>query len=306
VHLLILGHSSIVGRRVLPAARACGAFDRISVASRHHAAAEFNDYDEALVKSGADVVYVSGVNAAHEEWAARALERDFHVVVDKPAFANAEAAERMAALARRRGKALAEATVFAFHPQMRAVCSLVQPGDAPRVAMTFSIPPLPAGDFRYRAASGGGSLNDIGPYVVAANRLLLGKAPDTVACVASGGPAAEVDTSFAALLGHTDGGAITAHCGFDTVYQNRLSVITRTRAIDAERIFSTPPDFSPQLKTVEADTPRTLVVPAADSFALFFSAFSDAIHAGNVSAFESALLEDARLLERLRHATGRM
>jgi hypothetical protein len=36
----------------------------------------FGDYEQALASSGADAVYVSGPNAAHAEWAMRALDRD--------------------------------------------------------------------------------------------------------------------------------------------------------------------------------------------------------------------------------------
>ncbi len=313
MHLLILGYSSIVRRRVLPAAKRVSAISRITVASRRGAASDgaagvewSPDYDRAIASAGADLCYVSGVNMAHAEWASRALDHGLHVMVDKPAFSDLETTERIARLARTRKRGLAEATVFGFHPQVQTLRTLIQDSTA-QATMTFTIPPLPAGDFRYRADCGGGSLNDLGPYVVATNRLLFGTAPAAVFCAATrqASSQADVDTSFSVLLAHENGGALAAHCGFETVYQNRLSLVTRTRAIDAERIFSTPPDFAPTLKVVESDVPRPVSVPAADTFALFLSAFCDAIDRDDFTAFESALLDDARLLDRLRQAAAR-
>lgn len=332
MQLLILGYSSIVRRRVLPAANAIGVFSRISVASRHHGPAKaghyapsadaghpagedgrpedvtwFTDYEQALRASGADVAYVSGVNSMHVAWATRALEHGLHVIVDKPAFPDVESAEQLVALARQRQRALAEATVFAFHPQMTELRSLMSDADATRVTMTFSIPPLPDDDFRYRSDSGGGSLYDLGPYVVATSRVLFGAVPTAVHCdvlTTRGSP--EVDTSFGVMLTHDARGVLAGHCGFETVYQNRLSAVTRTRAIDVERIFSTPPDFPPTLTVLEAGAARVVHVPAADAFGVFLGAFCDAIARNDFDAFLSALLEDARLLRRLRLAAGRM
>ena len=95
MHILFLGYSGIVRRRALPAARSVPAIRRISIASRSHGSAGagpgvpgigwFADYEEALASSGADLVYVSGVNATHTQWALRALEHGRHVIVDKPA-----------------------------------------------------------------------------------------------------------------------------------------------------------------------------------------------------------------------------
>jgi NDP-hexose-3-ketoreductase len=174
-----------------------------------------------------------------------------------------------------------------------------------RATMVFSIPPLPADDFRYRADCGGGSLNDLGPYVVAADRVLFGAPPVGVCCaVLSTAGSPQVDTSFSVLLTHENGRALIGHCGFVTHYQNRLSVLTRSCAIEVERIFSTPPDFVCTLTVTEPGRERAVTVPAADAFARFLQAFCEAIDRHELDCFEAALLADARLLARLREATG--
>jgi len=319
VHLLILGCSSIVRRRVLPAAAAVPAIGRVSVASRSRGAGVadsfagtdgpplgwFRDYDEALASSGADLVYVSGVNAAHAQWVLRALEHGRHVVVDKPAFPDLETAETAVRLARARGVGLAEATVFTWHPQAAALKALTDEAEAgaTRATATFSFPPLPAGDFRYRAACGGGSLYDLGPYAAATNRLLFGTAPAAVHCAVLT-RARGVDTSFSVLLTHAHGGSLAGHFGFVTAYRNRLSVLTRSRAMDADRVFTTPPDLACALRVREDRTDREVPIPAADAFARFLASFAAAAAGGGFEPFERALLEDAALVARLRRAAG--
>jgi predicted dehydrogenase len=147
VRLLVLGYGSIVRRRVLPAARSLAAITLISVASRRGRAPGadagitwFDDYDEALRSSGADAVYVSGVNTVHADWVCRSLERGLHVMVDKPAFLDVESAETAVALARRVGKGLGEATVFAFHPQASVLRSLLPPADTASTRVTACSP----------------------------------------------------------------------------------------------------------------------------------------------------------------------
>jgi predicted dehydrogenase len=315
VHLLILGCSSIVTRRVLPAALTCGRIHRISLASRTTADSPvpdrvtlYRDYDDAISVSGADVAYVSGVNAAHAQWIARALTAGLHVMVDKPAVLDVASAESVVALARRVRRGIGEATVFAFHPQIAALRALVPPADlaSTRATASFSIPPLPPSDFRYRHELGGGSLYDLGPYAAATSRLLFGEPPATVACtVLSTRGAPAVDTSFSMLLTYPGGGSLAGHYGFVTTYQNRLSVLSGSRVVDAERIFSTPPELACAMRVREPEGERIVAVPAADAFTLFLDAFTAAVDRGDLEAFESALLEDARLIARLRDASGR-
>ena len=323
MHLLFLGYSSIVRRRVLPAARSIAAIQHISVAShsqgRDGAAAGsggdsavddwYPDYEEALASAAADVVYVSGANAVHAEWVMRALHHGCHVIVDKPAFLDPETAEAAVRLAREKKRGLAEATVFAFHPQAAALREVLDATEAAtiRATATFSFPPLPPDDFRYRTDCGGGSLYDLGPYAAATNRLLFGAPPESVHCTVLSRDASRnpgVDTSFSVLMTHADGGSLAGHFGFVTAYQNRLAVVTRSRTLDADRLFTTPPDLACTLRVREGYDERTVPVAPGDAFARFLEGFLDAMDRRDFAAFERALLEDAALLARLRRAAG--
>ena len=107
MRLLILGFSSIVQRRVIPAAAATEAIDEISIASRSRAEPDqgwpkrgrfFSDYDAALRESYADVVYLSLPNAMHENWVLAALGAGKHVIVGCEACSTSIAAESASTL----------------------------------------------------------------------------------------------------------------------------------------------------------------------------------------------------------------
>src|SRR6185369_4992905 len=102
MRLLILGYSSIVERRVIPAAAKVEAIAEISIASKSRPQPEgwpkrdrfFNDYAAALRDSDSDLIYLSLPNAMHEPWVMAALAAGKHVVVDKPAMMTLAASER--------------------------------------------------------------------------------------------------------------------------------------------------------------------------------------------------------------------
>ncbi|AUX44414.1 oxidoreductase [Sorangium cellulosum] len=313
--VLLLGNSSLVRRRVLPALARLGVRD-IDVASVSRGAdvalppgatgRRYDDYRAALERSDAALVYVSTVNSTHEELAEGALDRGFHVVVDKPACLSVEASRRLVRLARQRGRCLAEATVYGYHPLYREVRRIFsEAGRSPtRLTATFSFPPLHPDNYRYRAALGGGSLLDLGPYAVTPGRLLFGSAePASIACRVVE-RAGEVDASFSVLMGFPGGRSLVGHYGMTTGYQNRLDVLGPDVVVSIDRAFSPPADLPIQLGVLERDRRRTVEVPAADSFAEFFRAVFEAIERGDHDGLAGDLLADAILLEALRRAAS--
>ncbi|WP_437276767.1 Gfo/Idh/MocA family oxidoreductase [Sorangium sp. So ce375] len=311
--VLLLGNSSLARRRVLPALARLGVRD-IDVASVSRSADValppgaagrcYDDYSAALARSDAALVYVSTINSTHEELAERALERGFHVVVDKPACLSAEASRRLVRLAREKGRCLAEATVYGYHPLYREVRRIF--GDAgrspTRLTATFSFPPLPADNYRYRAALGGGSLLDLGPYAVTLGRLFFASAaPESIACRVVE-RAGEVESSFSVLMTFPGGRSMVGHYGMTTGYQNRLEVLGPDVVVTIDRAFSPPADQPIQLGVSERNHRRTVDVSPADSFAEFFRGVFEAIARGEHDELARDLLADAILFEELRRA----
>ncbi|MDG2306760.1 MAG: Gfo/Idh/MocA family oxidoreductase [Candidatus Binatia bacterium] len=305
MRILILGDSAIARKRLLPALATLSEVTGVEVASRSASGAAFSDYESALAKSDADLVYVSLVNSSHALWAERALDTGRHVVVDKPAFLEREQAERLVELSRSRRLCLAEATAYTRHPQLTAIRDLfVRSGDAPRsIVATFSFPPLDAENFRYRKALGGGALYDLGPYAVSPGRLFWGERPAEVECriLSTAGPD-DVETSFSVLMIYTGGRALVGQFGFATAYRNRLSLLGNHRCVDVDRVFTTPASLDNELRVSQEGEVSVVKTPAADSFALFMKEVLAKIATRDLEGLRAELLEDALLLERMRRS----
>jgi predicted dehydrogenase len=313
MRLLILGHSSIVQRRVIAAAARTGAIGEISIASRSHPepaagwpkrGAFFADYDLALAESRADIVYVSLPNAMHEQWVLAALACGKHVLVDKPAMLTKQASERAVIEARRSGRLLAEATVFGHHPQFAALKQfLAQYGPLTHVAAQFIIPPLPIGNFRNHGELGGGCLLDMGPYAAALMRFFGGGPPSHITALAGGRhPETGVDMGFSVQARLANGGIFSGHFSFEGEYQNRLLIVARSGSVITERVFSPPDDYRMEWRRRVRNIDDVVTFEAADAFACFLDLAAGAIASGNHEEFHRALLEDAQCRARIAEA----
>ena len=223
--VLVLGYSDIARRRVLPALRALGA-ERIDVASQSRttpAPADaasirlFCDYDVALQQTDATVVYISTVNSAHACWARKALDKGFHVIVDKPAFLGLDETHSLLELAAKQGRCIAEATVYAYHPRIAAALRVFDEfGTRPtRIVASFSFPSLSSLNFRHKRALGGGALWDLGAYAVTPGRIFFDASPVEILGRHSG-TGAEVETVFSTIAVYQEARTYVGIFGYGT------------------------------------------------------------------------------------------
>ena len=304
MRLLILGYSSIVERRVMPAAAKVAQIETISIASKSRPQPKdwpkrgrfFDDYEAALRGSACDLVYLSLPNAMHEHWVMAALAAGKHVVVDKPAMMTLAASERAVDEARRVGRVVAEATVFGYHPQFAGLAEFIaETGPMTQAAAQFIIPPLPIGNFRNHAGLGGGCLLDMGPYAAATMRILGGDAVSDITALGGGRhPETEVDMGFSVLARLGNGGTFSGHFSFEGEYQNRLLVVGRFGSVLIDRVFTPPADHPIEWRRRVRNVEDVVTFEPADTFANFLEAVTSAIAGGDHERFHRDLLGDAR------------
>lgn len=315
MRLVILGYSSIVERRVLPAAAKVAAVAEISIASRSRPAPGgwpkqgrfFNDYEAALRDGDADLVYVSLPHAMHEQWIMAALAAGKHVVVDKPATMTLAGSQRAVTEARRLDRMVAEATVFGYHPHLAALPAfLAENGPLTQVAVQFIIPPLPIANFRNHAEMGGGCLLDMGPYAAATMRILGGgAASDVTALAGSRHPQTGVDMGFSLLARLGNGAAFSGQFSFEGEYQNRMLIVGRSGSVIIERVFTPPADHRMEWRRRVRNVDDVVTFEPADTFARFLEAVTSAIAAGDHERFHRDLLDDAQVRASIAEALNR-
>ena len=117
IQLLILGYSSFVKRRVLPAIKKiqkieyfiCSKSNKINLKEK----ILFNDYDKALSKNTTNIVYVSLINSLHFKYAKKALTKGFNVIVDKPITTSIRETNKLLQIAKK--KLLRLPSLIFFH-----------------------------------------------------------------------------------------------------------------------------------------------------------------------------------------------
>ena len=317
MEFLIIGISSIVRRRVLPALFSLDEVDKIHLASRREQPPDivhvskrgqvFRNYSDALAQLQPCTVYISLPNSMHGEWAKRALGAGFHVIVDKPSVTSLAEAEALLGLALSRRLCIAEAVVWSFHPQIEATKSLFREAgeESTRISATFSFPPLSPTNFRYSAELGGGSLFDLGPYAVSCGRVFFGEPPAELFCrIHSRLDHYGVDTSFSLMACYRGGRAMVGHFGFNTEYKNALSLLSSSVSVDIDRAFTMPAETSSTLRVKRKNEPAMIVVNPGDSFALFLAKVLRSMHDGSYDVWSEALWQDAEVLHRARVSAG--
>jgi len=305
MELLLIGLSRFARRRVLPAAGAMPGITAVDIASRHATAPDaagipklgrlHPDWRRALDARPPGLAYVSLVNSEHALAVRYALERGWHVVVDKPGLLDVRVTAGLLELAAGSSLVLAEATCYAFHPMFSVVRELA--ADATRAVAVFT-PPVPADDFRHDRARGGGALLDTGPYLASLGRVLWGQEPERVSVMVGDRGADGLDLSYSALARYPGGRTAVGHFGFTSTYQNTLRLLGRHRVVDVERPFSMPPELETAVTVTDDEGRHVHRVPPADSMRLFLDRVLDAARGGS-REFDEPVLGDARTLSRL-------
>lgn len=303
MNILLLGRSSLVARRVVPALRAMPEVCwTLADLSRHDL---LERTGELMARLNPDIVYISTANHLHYPLACMALEDRRHVVVDKPLTLSLAQTLHLAKMAKTRGLVLAEATVWSFHPKIALARRLFEEhGDEIRhISATFTFPRLPPDNFRHRPELGGGMLADLGPYAVSAARVFFDAPASDVRSFAEFVAGDTVESTFTTATSYDAGRTLMGHFGMGRPYMNRIVAMGEKTAVTIDRAFAAlPAEPAPVLLTSEAGG-REYEAPPADAFLEFFRAVLQAVETSEGSAFQDALLSDARALDSLTSAS---
>ena len=179
----ILGAARIAGPAVIEPARALGE-EVVAVAARdlsraesyasaHGIARAYGSYAELLTDPDIDVVYNPTPNSEHVRWTLAALRAGKHVLSEKPFGSNTEEARLVQAEPNPNGLVVFEGFHHRYHPNYLRLLELVGSGAIGEVTglqvnMKFDCTDL--GDIRWSWPLSGGSLMDLGCYMLHVGR----------------------------------------------------------------------------------------------------------------------------------------
>lgn len=208
VRIGVIAASSFVAQQaVIPAIQESSKAELAALASRSKASQLSDKYKLvvsedyfSLIRSDAiDAIYIPLPNALHAEAIRLAIANNKHVLCEKPLAMSEEEAAELALLADKAGLILMEAYMTHYHPRNQELLKIVSARNSvalKHIHASFSGTLTKPDDYRWKPELGGGSLRDVGIYLIAPILEATQQLPLSVVGQASW-TAAGIDDSFA-------------------------------------------------------------------------------------------------------------
>ncbi len=297
-----MGYSKIFKRRILnfllkKDIKFCIA-SKSSAQKEKKAFAWYRSYSYALKHSNADLVYISLPNSFHYYWAKKALNKNFHVIVDKPISENYSQAKNLVRIAKRKNKLLAEATLYNYHKQFNQAVKLINGKKNIKLINTNFIIPMPKkNSFRMSTKLSGGCLMDMGPYAAATARLLgSGKLLKMQTSVNKNKQGLII--SFNVFCKFENNYYFGFFC-FGGEYKNNMILFSKKKHIELNNIFS--PSSNKNLKILIKQKNSLYInnIKKCDIFENFFNQIKYYYSIKKFDFYYRTILADAKFREKL-------
>jgi predicted dehydrogenase len=251
----VLGVAEIAVRKVIPAMQRGECSQVVAIASRDSERAKsaagklgisksYGSYEELLADPDIEAIYNPLPNHLHVPWSIKALEAGKHVLCEKPITLTVEEAKELLQARDRTGLKVAEAFMVRTHPQWRKVFELIAAGQIGAVRSIigyFSYFNRDPKNIRNILAYGGGSLMDIGCYLIFVSRLAFAAEPTRVCSLIEFDPEAGTDVLSSAMLDFPAGQSVFT-CSTQVVPYQRVQILGTKKRIEVEIPFNAPPD----------------------------------------------------------------
>jgi len=224
--------------------------DVLTSQSKQYDCHAYNNSDELLADSNAQVVYISSPNAMHYEQVKQCLLNNKHVIVEKTALSSLEETQEIIDLAKSKSLVIMEAFMFLYHRQFSDLKELIESekyGKMLFVEASFGFPHLSKNDIRYSKELAGGELNDAGAYTICAILNLLGSDSELIFSDLNTEDGYDVDTSGMAIFKKDN---IKAVCkwAMGGSYKNEIIIWCEKGHIIVDRAFSKPETYDSEIK----------------------------------------------------------
>lgn len=287
----ILSTARIGLNKVIPAMQK-GKYSAVAaIASRHPENAQkaaralgipkaYGSYEELLLDSEIDAVYIPLPNHLHIVWTLNSLQAGKHVLCEKPLGMNLKEVEYLQKEAQKfPNLKVMEAFMYRHHPQWSMIKKLVAEGaigELRNIHSIFSYFNVNPADIRNQAQIGGGGLLDIGCYCISVSRFLFNSAPVRVAGAIEYDPEMKIDRLASGVL-EFERGTATLTCSTQLTNHQRVSIYGKSGSLEIAIPFTPQPDESCKLLLQTGSERKEIVVEACDQYTIQGDLFSQAI-----------------------------
>jgi predicted dehydrogenase len=251
----VLGVAKIATAKVIPAMQRGEVSEVVGIASRDRARSEaaaralgipkaYGSYAEMLADPEIEAVYNPLPNHLHVPVSIQAAEAGKHVLCEKPIGMGVADTLELIAARGRTGMIIAEAFMVSTHPQWVRVIEMVRSGRIGQLRYgigSFGYHNVNPENIRNIAAYGGGSLMDIGCYLIKTSRMVFGEEPVRVAGAVVHDRRFGTDMLTSAVLEYP-GGHCVFSCSTQSVANQSMQFVGTTGRIELEIPFNAIPD----------------------------------------------------------------
>ena len=207
-------------------------------------------YENVATDENVDVIYIATPHNSHKDNAVLCLENGKAVLCEKPFTINAEEAEMVINLARRKNIFLMEAMWTRFIPAVVKLRELLDKQVIGNVQLMLAggafIPEFDPEFYLFNYELGGGVLLDAGVYLISMASMVFGM-PDKILAMGQLGKTG-VDEHDAILLEHGNGALANLYVSLRAKSSPDLTLIG-----DKGKIYAHAPIFCPSKLTIAAD-----------------------------------------------------
>jgi hypothetical protein len=313
INIGVIGCANVAERYMIPAMKATSEMELIALASRSKEKSVFFadtfsceavvGYSNLLDRDDIDAVYIPLPIALHEEWIMKALKKGKHILAEKSLTTDYKSTKIIIDEAKSCQLLVMENFMFQYHRQHAFVHKLIEDGEIGEVHFlksSFGFPPRKKDDIRYDKKLGGGALLDAGGYVVKAAQLFLGNDLTLRGAFLKYDKQLGVDIYGGAMFNNGKDQIAHISFSFDNYYQCNYEIWGSKGKITADRAFTPPPDFAPQIILEKQDHKQEFVIKPDNHFITILKEFHRAIIEKDFNRHWEEALKQANLLDQIR------
>ena len=265
---------------------------------------KFGNYEDVLKNENIAAVYISLPISMHEKWAIKAAKAGKHILCEKSLTLSYASAKKIVKECKNNNVKIRENFVFKFHPQHKKILDIITKnkiGTVHSFSAKYGFNSLFSNrNFRFDKKLGGGSLNDVGCYLISACSYIFKDIPTSVFCNLEINKKFNVDTRGSILLTFSKNRTALVSFSYNDYFQSSYDIWGTKGLIKTERAFNVSKNMKTCIYLNQNDKIKKIPISPANQFQLAIEDFCSKIKYNSNNNFEKEILNQGLIMDAVR------